>query len=142
MVGSIGARFSIRNKGNIVKPDVYDICHSKWMKAAGQLDSYLMPDAHFICLTDLYLYASYLYYQRDMSIMADHSFDALCKHLYKNYNKLKPAGVWWVGKVILKKNLRQGTFLLAKYPEFIQVTAETMILRNKIVEYSIYLNKR
>ena len=41
--------------------------------------------------------ASYLYYRRDKSIITDADFDAYCKLVADNWDKLKPLRQWQLG---------------------------------------------
>lgn len=89
----------------------------------GMLDSRLsdFQDYNFIRLTNIYLLASYCYYELDVPIMSDGVFDALCGYLADHFDALEMFGVWHVGSVIVKENLDVGTCIGIEYPEMIQL---------------------
>lgn len=66
-------------------------------------------------LIDLYYVASLMYYQHDKSLLHDHSFDALCRFLYKNWAEGDPP----------KDDLDAGTGYNCKPPHsYLYVIAE------------------
>lgn len=84
-------------------------------------------DLNFIAETNIYLYCSYAYYELNESLMSDLMFDLLCSWLYENYDILAFMGVWWVGKTIVKDNLKAGTCLGVEYPKMVRDTATQMV---------------
>lgn len=90
-------------------------------------------DFHLITLTNLFLLASYLYYERDESLMSDGAFDGLCKYLLDHHDELAPAGVWRV-ELFDRESLDAGSgnHLRGRYPHTIINLAETMLLRRLV----------
>ena len=80
-----------------------------------------------IPLTNIYLFCSYAYYEKDVSLLSDGTFDKLCKYLYDMWEFMEAEGVWHVGTLILEDNLKAGTCLRVTYPPAVQVIAEMMI---------------
>jgi hypothetical protein len=81
----------------------------------------------YISLTNTYLFASFAYYERNVSLLADGTFDKLCKYLYNDSELLAAEGVWHVGTVILEDNLQAGTCLGVVYPDTVKQIAEDLI---------------
>ena len=63
-----------------------------------------------------YFMCSYSYYVNDESLTDDHSFDALCKWLYDNFDNLPEHPH---KHLLSKDNLKAGTYL-GEYPEMIK----------------------
>jgi len=61
-----------------------------------------------------YLCASYLYYEKDFSVMSDHDFDILCLDLYSEFDKV----THWAKELIDPESLQAGSGfdLFAKMP--------------------------
>lgn len=97
-------------------------------------------DCSFITLTNLYLFASYAYYQQDDPILLDGTYDRLCKYLYNNWDFLAAEGVWHVGELIQEGNLQAGTCIGVVYPNAVREIADVLIeLKNvdRVKEYDI-----
>jgi hypothetical protein len=88
-------------------------------------------DASYIGLCNLYLFASYAYYELDDPILGDETFDRLCKYLYNNWDFLAAEGVWHVGLVIIEDNLRAGTCIGVTYPDAVKEIAVAMVARKR-----------
>ncbi len=84
-------------------------------------------DVSFIALTNLYLFASYAYYQQDDPILLDGTYDRLCKYLYNNWDFLAAEGVWHVGELIQEGNLQAGTCIGVVYPNSVREIADVLI---------------
>jgi len=98
-------------------------------RIARALDAGKAPDAY--CLRELctlYMVASYLYYERNESVMRDDSYDRLCAYLADHHDELEAAGVW--GRHLIDHDaLRAGTGygMSGRYPPAIMSIAEAMI---------------
>ncbi len=77
-------------------------------------------DYHLITLTNVYLVACMLYYEHDAPFMDDGPYDGLCRYLHEHYDDMAAAGVWWLGKVIVRENLEAGSCVGVEYPKGIR----------------------
>mgnify|MGYP000016934385 CR=1 FL=1 len=77
---------------------------------------------NLIHMTNLWLAASFAYYERDDPFMGDGLFDSLTKYLLERHGDLKDAGVWHVDEFFPVDALEAGTgyHLHGKYPTVIQ----------------------
>lgn len=88
-------------------------------------------DVGYVGLCNLYLFASYAYYELNDPFISDDLFDRLCKHLYNDWDFLAASGVWHVNLVITEDNLRAGTCLGVNYPEAVKEIAAAMTALKK-----------
>jgi len=86
-----------------------------------------LESLRLIPLTNIYLFCSYAYYEKDVSLLSDGTFDKLCKYLYDMWEFMEAEGVWHLGTLILEDNLKAGTCLRVTYPPAVQVIADMMI---------------
>ena len=90
------------------------------------------PDVPFIGMTNAYLFASYAYYEMDVSLISDFTYDMVCAYLLENFDALEMLGVWHVGKVIVKDNLAAGTCIGIEYPDYVKAAVPVMVrLKNE-----------
>ena len=80
-----------------------------------------------IPLTNSYLFCSYAYYEKDVSLLSDETFDKLCKYLYDMWEFMEAEGVRHVGTLIIEDNLKAGTCLRVTYPVAVRVIVDMMI---------------
>ena len=82
-----------------------------------------MPKDLPLTLENMYLIHSYIYYQKDNSLITDHLYDDICRCLYDNFDKIKTK---WPS-LFEKDALSAGTghhICLSEYPPEIIEEAE------------------
>ena len=72
-----------------------------------------------------YLAYSYLYYEKDVSLISDEEYDSLCKKLYDNWDEV----VHYHKHLIDKEALLSGTGYHLKYPDRVKYAALALLDR-------------
>lgn len=80
-----------------------------------------------IGLSNAYLFCSYAYYERNENLIGDQKFDAICKHLYDNWDFLEAEGVRALGDLIQEGNLKAGTFLGVAWPRVLKEIGDELV---------------
>jgi len=90
---------------------------NEYLKTINQLETgeVSISEVSLIRLSNIYLVASHLYYDHDISMMRDTTFDQICKQLYALYTDVDP---WWKEELFTLDGLSAGTgyHLMNKYP--------------------------
>lgn len=84
---------------------------------------------HPIMLWTYYLCCSYMYYERDCSIVSDEEFDRLCKYLHRiGKQAVAESGAWWVSQFWDDSAMAAGSgyHMHGKVPVGIQNIAELL----------------
>ena len=77
-------------------------------------------------LVPYYLMYSYLYYEKDISLVPDTEYDIICKRLYNEWNEVEHLHK----HLVEKETLLAGTGYSLKYPEMVKGAA--IALKEKI----------
>ncbi len=80
-----------------------------------------------------YMMLSWLYYQHDISLVPDHDYDQLCKHIMLHWDELDHPHK----RFIHLDDLKAGTgYALSDYPEMSQDAAFSLAIKDKHLKWN------
>ena len=95
------------------------------VEASGKQKEMSLMSKDWTTTIKLYLMHSYLYYEKDVSIIADEDYDKICKDLLDNFDE---ASKYDADKVLEKEALSAGTGYHLTYSDVIVSAANTALM--------------